>query len=161
MAKLPPWPTFWAEYLDYVNYTSPQVKEMIGGKVNSDRIKNTCAVRMSYAMNYVGIRVPKSYPDMLTLPGGDGRRYAIRVSEMRGWLRHELGKPDFEVKKKVHEPFDRSAIADIQGLIAFKIHFDDATGHLDVYTQGRFSSEYSVSKDYFSLATKISLWRCG
>lgn len=160
MAKLPSWPVLWGQYYDYVNYSSETVKQEIGGRVTSEKIKNTCAVRMSYAMNYIGIKVPPSFPGMVTVAGGDGLRYAVRSLEMREWLRHELGMPDFYVKKKANEPFDKSTIPPMQGVIAFKIKFTDASGHLDVWTHGRFSADHIATKDYFNAATRISIWKC-
>lgn len=160
MAKLPQWSVFWGQYPDYINYTSPQVKSMIGGAVDASWITNTCAVRMSYAMNYIGFPIPRGFPNLSTVKGGDGMRYAFRVRELRPWLRHTFGAPDFEVKKKANEAFDRSQIMLMVGLIAFDINFSDATGHLDATFGGTFSSEFGLSKDYFQLATKVSIWKC-
>lgn len=160
MAKLPQWSVFWGQYYDYINFTSPYVKEMIGGAVNASWITNTCAIRMSYAMNYIGFPIPKGFPNLNTIKGGDGMRYSFRVRELRPWLRHTFGAPDFEVKKKANEAFDRKQIESMLGLIAFDINFKDATGHLDATFNGTFSSEGNISKDYFALATKVSIWKC-
>lgn len=161
MASLPKWSVFWAAYPDYVNFTSPQVKVDIGGAVNADWITNTCAIRMSRALNYVGIPVPGNFSGLHTVKGADSKRYAYRVRELRPWLKHELGTPALEFKKKQNEAFDRSQLAGIHGLIAFDIQFKDATGHLDaLYGQTFSSEEHGLTDDYFALATKISVWKC-
>src|SRR6516225_4829960 len=98
MATLPAYDAIWNVYRDYVNYPDPQdVKDMIGGAVNADWITNTCAIRMSRALNYIGVSVPVHFKGMSTVKGGDGKRYAFRVREMRKWLDVTLSKADFDV----------------------------------------------------------------
>jgi hypothetical protein len=47
----------------------------------------------------------------------------------------------------------------MRGIIGFDIRFSDATGHLDLWDGSTFSSEYNMSKDYWTAATLISLWK--
>ena len=81
----------------------------------------------------------------------------VRVAELRVWLTHGFGAPDFDHKKK-GDAFDKTTIAAWKGIIAFDISFSDATGHLDAWDGKKFSSEYKV-KDYWTPATRISLWK--
>ena len=160
MSKLHKWAPLWAEYPDYINFPdSGEVKKAIGGGVSADWITNTCAIRLSRALNYNGFAVPANFPGLLTIKGADGKRYALRVREMRGWLEHQLGKPEFDEKKKVGAAFDRSKLASMSGIICFDVAFPDATGHLDLWDGKSFSNEYKMSKDYWVNASRISLWK--
>jgi hypothetical protein len=152
--------SLWDQYPDYINYPdSAEVKEMIGGNVNGTWITNTCAIRLSRALNYNGTPVPGNYAGLVTVKGGDGKRYALRVREMDAWLRFAFGKPDFESTKKAGAAFDKSSISTLKGIIGFDIRFVDATGHLDLWDGAQFSSEYKTTGDYFKLATRIWLWK--
>ena len=154
----PTWAKFWEEYPDYgTNPDSAAVKTDIGGSVDADYITNTCAVRMSRGLNYSGVPLPAKFAGLLTVTGGDGKHYALRVAEMRKWVPQVLGNPDFDQTKKSGEAFDKSTLAALKGIIAFDIHFSDATGHLDAWDGKAFSSEYKVS-DYWTPATRITLW---
>ena len=161
MSVLHTWSALWSEYPDYVSYPDPaQVKQLVGGAVDADWIVNTCAIRLSRTLNYNGVPVPGNYPGLATVKGGDGKRYAIRVAEVRKWLAHAIGKPDFEVRKKAGDAFDKTPIATMKGVIAFDIHFSNATGHLDLWDGTAFSSEQNnTSEDYWTPATRISLWK--
>ena len=158
MAQLPAWSPLWNEYPDYLGYTSEEVRRMIGGQVNAAWLTNTCAIRLSRTLNYNDLKLPASFPDFHYVLGADGLRYCYRVREIRRWLMHKIGKPQFEKKKKVNEPFDKAQLASLKGIIGFDIHFADATGHLDLWDGRIFSSEHRMSRDYWSSATKIWLW---
>jgi len=165
MAK-PLWSDFYREYLDYENYDSDTVKQTIGGAVNEDWITNTCAVRMSRGLNYSSLPVPPNFSGLTTVKGGDGKHYGFRVREMRLWLPTgtALGKPDVDIHKKQNDDFDKTTLKDMKGIIAFDIHFSDATGHLDRWDGSQFSHESGRSTDfgdagrYWALATRITLW---
>jgi hypothetical protein len=159
MAVLHNYSALWEEYPDYIYYTSPEVKELIGGNVDAAWITNTCAVRLSRTLNYNAVPVPRKFAGLTTVKGGDGMRYAFRVREMRKWLDYTLGTPDFDHTKKAGDAFSKTQIAFMKGIIAFDIQFTDATGHLDLWDGTGFSSEVSASKDYFISATRVSLWK--
>lgn len=159
MVKLPSYSDLWVFYPDYIFYPdSKMVKKNIGGSVDANWLTNTCAIRLSHTLNLNGILVPWGYPHLYTVKGGNGKRYAIRVREMRKWMFYKLGKPQFDVKKKEGSAFDKKQISSMQGIIGFDIRFSDATGHLDLWNGNRFSSEHNTSKDYFSSATRIWIW---
>lgn len=154
----PTWSKFWSEYPDYGTYPdSAVVKQDIGGTVNEDWITNTCAIRMSRGLNYSGAPIPAAFKGLVTIRGADGKHYAIRVREMRTWLPHAFGKADFDQTKKPGTAFDKSALASFKGILAFDIHFSDATGHLDAWDGQVFSHEYA-SADYWTRASRITLW---
>ncbi|MEI7870432.1 MAG: type VI secretion system amidase effector protein Tae4 [Candidatus Methylumidiphilus sp.] len=160
MATLPSYETLWVVYPDYVNYPNPEdVKILIGGKVNAAWITNTCAIRMSRALNYSGIVLPKSAVGMNTISGSDKKRYAYRVRELRKWLNVTLDTPVFDITKKAGTVFDKSTIAVFKGIIAFDIAFSDATGHLDLWDGSNITSESHMSKNYYDSATRITVWK--
>jgi hypothetical protein len=157
----PTWSKFWSEFPDYITYPdSAVVKKDIGGSVDAGWITNTCAVRLSRGLNYSGVLLPAKAPGLLTVKGGDGKYYALRVAEMRKWLTQTFGKPDFDLTKKAGVGFAKSTLASVKGIIAFDISFSDATGHLDSWDGSVFSSEYKVA-DYWTPATRITLWYLG
>ncbi len=159
--KLPAWSPLWREYPDYFFHpSSAKVKKEIGGSVDQNYLVNTCAIRLSRTLNYNGF--PLTFSNgMKTKWGADKKRYAIRVRELTPWMRRKLGRPDFDQRKRAGEPFDKSQLAGMQGIIGFDIKFSDATGHLDLWTGTRFSSEHKMTRDYWSGATRIWLWRTG
>jgi len=160
MATLHSWGPLWNEYPDYLNFPdSGEVKKMIGGEVDASWISNTCAIRLSRTLNYNALPVPGKLAGLLTVRGSDGKRYALRVRETRAWLLNALGKPPFDHKKKEGSAFDKSALAAMKGIIGFDISFADATGHFDLWDGSTFSSEYHTSKDYWTAATRIWLWK--
>jgi hypothetical protein len=103
--------------------------------------------------------VPAKYPGMSTIRGGDGKRYAFRVREIRTWLMNKLSKPQFDHKKAENADFDKTTLKAIKGIIGFDIHFSDATGHLDLWDGLTFSSEHSAVGDYWKRATRIWVWQ--
>lgn len=165
MAK-PTWADFSWEYPDYVNYDSAAVKRLIGGGVDASWVTNTCAVRMSRGLNESGLPVPAHFAGLHTVKGGDGKRYAFRVRELRLWLPTAtgLGTPTVDVRKKQGDPFDKATLKDVKGIIAFDIRFSDATGHFDRWDGQQFSHESGHSTDfgdatrYWELATRITVW---
>lgn len=160
MTTLPSYDTLWVVYPDYMTYPDPQdVKNLIGGNVNAVWITNTCAIRMSRALNYSGIVLPKSAHGMHTVSGSDAKRYAYRVRELRSWLNVTLDPPIFDISKKAGTAFDKSTIAGFKGIIAFDIAFSDATGHLDLWDSSNMTSESHMSKNYYDSATRITVWQ--
>jgi hypothetical protein len=158
MAQLPAWTPLWDEYPDYINFSSPAVKQMIGGSVNSAMITNTCAVRLSRTLNYNQLKLPGNFPDLNYVKGADGLRYAYRVREIRRWMISKLGQPKFDKKKSEGDSFDKALLKDLKGIIGFDISFSDATGHLDLWDGAIFTSEHQMSRDYWTAATRIWVW---
>ena len=159
-SPLPSYDTLWVNYYDYMNYPdSAQVKRLIGGLVDADWITNTCAIRMSHALNEVGIVLPRGFKGLNTVKGGNGRRYAFRVRELRKWFDTALKKPEFDLDKKASSTFDKSSIAAMKGIIAFDIAFSDATGHIDLWDGTQITAESLMSKDYYDSATRITVWK--
>ena len=160
MSVLHAYSALWSEYPDYQNYPKPEdVKIWIGGAVNADWIVNTCAIRLSRALNYNAVPIPGNFPGLNSVRGGDSKRYAYRVAELHMWLNHALGTPDFDKKKKAGDAFDKTTLSSLKGIIGFDIHFADATGHFDLWDGSTFTHEYQTSGEYWDHATRIWLWK--
>jgi hypothetical protein len=164
---LPSFDLLAANYPDYWKYPTPSgVQKYIGGETRDADISNTCTIRMSHAMNASGAPVPQIWGTSEGRPifnrrGHNRRFYIIRVVNFRTWMEHRFGKATQDFRKQAGVAFDRSSIVGYQGVIAFEIGFDDATGHFDLWYRDKFSHEQSAGKDYFALAKRISLWSDG
>ena len=154
------WETLAAQYPDYRSKPDgAAMKRDIGGAVTEAWLgENTCVIRLSRALNYSGSPVPANFPRLETVKGGDGKNYAYRVAEIRPWLARTFGKPDFDLVKKNGEAFDKSTLSGIKGIIAFDIHFGDATGHVDLWDGASFSNEDKAA-NYWTAAKRITVWK--
>lgn len=156
---LPSRDVFWQNYPDYYfSSNSAAVKADIGGAVNADWITNTCALRMSRGLNYSGVSVPYGFNGMKTVKGGDGKRYAFRVREMRKWFAARFPAPAVDFKKTAGEAPDLSQLSGKHGIMAMDISFDDATGHMDYWNGSQITTEVQATKGYLTRATRITLW---
>jgi hypothetical protein len=150
------------DFPDYWKYPEPEmVRKLLGGEVNDRDITNTCTIRLSHAMNSAGVPIPRIWQGIANRKGKNGRFYIIRVKNFRAWMEFRFGKPDIDISKKAGDAFDRSQIQGTEGVIAFEIGFADATGHFDLWYGDKFSHESTAGKDYFKLASRVSLWTTG
>jgi hypothetical protein len=171
------------EYPSPSKWGPGSVKRLIGGGADDTRATtpagqwlggengDTCALRMSRALNLADIHLPSHFHGMRTVTGGDGFSYAFAVEELHTWLKFWFGPPDIMVKGK---PVKRDAFSGKKGIILFDIVFglnDDgrtrALGHADLWDGETFFNEiegHSVrndpARDYFSRADAVSLWIC-
>ncbi len=131
-------------------------KHTIGGGALSDLIANTCVLRLSRSFNASGNPIPRNPTDeIVTVRGGDGKHYALRVREFDRYLRRKYGPPQL-----VHV-YEGGAGGDIpatfmgkQGVVMFEVDgWSDATGHLDLWNGLRCRHAA-----YFHLAREVSLW---
>lgn len=149
-------------YPDYWRYPSPKsVQTLTGGETADPDITNTCAIRMSHAMNGAGVVVPPTWGRVTNRRGANRRYYIIRVTDLRTFLESRLGPPTIDLRPRGGRSVDRGEVAGYKGVIAFDIGFTDATGHFDLWYGDRFSHEQSAGKDYFALASRVSLWHDG
>jgi len=110
---------------------------------------NTCAVRMSYALNRSGIRLPKAYSAGGTVVGEDGFNYWIRVKDLKQYLRDRFKGGDFEhvpkpikaltqdaVDERVQDAYDGmiNKISGKTGIIVFDVTgWRDASGYFTLW----------------------------
>jgi hypothetical protein len=139
----------------YPKGSSERVKSLIGGKVDADWIKNTCAIRISRCFNYSGFPVPSNFDGLSSISGDDGLRYAYRVRELTKYLRGTYGKPHFT--HRYDDPSDGTippSFKGAQGIISFKVSgWTDATGHFDLW-----DGQHCIHTSYFHKASAVYLW---
>ncbi len=131
-------------------------KHTVGGQAVNERIDNTCVLRLSRAFNYSGNPIPKSSTDeILTIRGGDGLNYALRVREFVRYLRRKYGPPSVEHSYPPPGGGDVPAsFKGRQGVIAFEVDgWTDATGHMDLWNGARCRHNA-----YFNRASRVMLW---
>jgi hypothetical protein len=150
-------------YLDYWRYPKPEdVKKFLGGDIKNDTdIGNTCTIRMSHAMNMSGVPIPKVWEGKFSRKSKSGNYHILRVINFWPWMESQFGKPDMDFVKESGKAFDRKKIQGMEGVIGFEIKFDDATGHFDLWYQKEFSHENPDGKEYFTRASRVSLWSTG
>lgn len=122
------------------------VCEFIGGKVKINDFTNCCAVRMSYAFNKAGIKIPYIKEQTVS---GEGKKdwYIFRVRIFKKFL-DEKNYTKHTTKEKSLEEFK-----DKKGVIVFDVDWADATGHVDL-----FNGSVVEGKDYTNVAKSITLY---
>jgi hypothetical protein len=118
--------------------------------------QNTCAVRMSYALNRSGLRLARAPSAGASVQGGDGYWYWIRVSDLKRELSRRLKRADEELsltvipsalihdkeaisklyKMRVEEgqAFIDTKLSGRNGIVAFEVSgWDNASGHFTLW----------------------------
>lgn len=130
----------WTSFPDHLKYpTLRDLHTFIGGTLvkNIDapgfgEKGNTCAARMSRALNYGNLPISGKLVKSLglnTMTGGDGKLYIFRVKELKTYLAAALGVTPV----KVMSGFD-AAFQGKRGIIAFDVvGWSDASGHVALW----------------------------
>lgn len=91
---------FWNNYPNYNDYTGADVWNLIGGSLNDSYgenspggTQNSCATRVSYALNYSGGSIPSGAPGANRNWGDANNRYIISARQMNSYLRMTYGAP--------------------------------------------------------------------
>lgn len=97
--------------------------------------ENTCAARMSRALNYAGVKVPESGYGM-TMKGSDGMNYLFRVADLKNFLEATF------INKLI--PMDFNTQQPLNGAIYMQTNcnWTNATGHFDVFYNGKVGSHF-------------------
>ena len=116
-----------------------EVCEFIGGKVKQNNFSNVCAVRMSYAFNKAGIKIPYIKDETVSVPN-NGKKdwYIFRVRVFKQFLKDKKYNYIASDKENKLKPFKGK-----KGVIVFDCSFTDATGHVDL-----FNGSYVEGTDY-------------
>ncbi len=145
----------------YPNGSVEQFKAIIG-RSQDNWITNTCAMRVSYAMNFSGVeqfRIDRSllgaekninYITDKSLPRKGGV-YIYRVDELANYMMKRYGKPQIWAKGG-----DLSrAVKGKTGIILFVVNgWTDATGHFDLW-----DGEKAAHEQYFDKSSDVFLWQ--
>ena len=116
-------------------------------------LRNSCTVRLSYAMNYGGMKIPfhKSGAEQ-TVSGADKLWYMFRVAGMKSYLTRTLGKP-FTLK-----PDELRKCAG-EGIVILNVRvWTDATGHATLWTGAKLIDSPEHNQDYIDKAEDIDFW---
>lgn len=113
-ARRPSWADMKKYYPDN-KVSSPELYDnMIGGRFkklyNEAAYENTCAVRMSFALNRSGLKLGKAPSRDGSVVGGDGYTYWIRVTDLKPELDLRFKGADEELKLN---PIPVSALPDV------------------------------------------------
>lgn len=130
--------------------TSEEVYKLIGGKVYQNHLndpakyENSCALRLSRALNYSGAEIP--YIEGQTGSGSDGKWYFYRVSDLKKYLTNTYGSVDLTG--------NASDFANKKGIILFQnCGWSNATGHLDLWNGNGCGNHC-----YWNQCNDASLW---
>ena len=117
-----------------------------------EHVKNTCVIRVCYALNCSvnpirRVRIGANY-----LTGVKGY-YLIRVADLRHYLTKRYGAPNVETSLKGDKA--KEILKGKKGLVCFDVPYGDATGHFDLWNGStiRKSDQFNHAK-----LQKVSLW---
>lgn len=144
------------EVYDHASKTVAGVGKVIGGKVDYNinvllphqgAFQNACAIRMSYVLNKIGIKIP--YMEGKTVSGGKGSWYLYKVRDLIDFLYETFGEPDVIIEKPSPSKFENYA-----GILVVNVEqWTDATGHATIWT-----GVHCADQCYFPFADKAYLW---
>ena len=138
-------------------FTADQVRKLTGGSVNDPKLENTCIIRISRPLNYLGHPIPVWTKPFRTRQGSDKMWYGLRVKEFWDYMVKTYGQPTVSSNK----PIDKSAFAGIKGIIGFRVSgWKDATGHFTLWN-GKDLAYGGRDHDYFAIADEAALWEAG
>ena len=141
----PSFSMMWGSFPDHVKY--PNLRDLhtyIGGTLTKNidvpgfgETGNTCAVRMSRALNYGNLPVSAKLVKSLgisTMSGGDGKLYIFRVRELKTYLKSALAVTPVKITKNFSGAFAKK-----QGIVAFDVNgWSDASGHVALWNGTSF-----------------------
>lgn len=156
------------------------ISEIIGGRVLDNALStqaqpirkpagsligtwvNFCAIRLSYALNQSGARIPFINGNVsssgLAQNGGAKPWHFRLLTDLVPFLEREWGKPDIDVSM-ARGAFKGQEIQGEKGLLILDVDWSDATGH-GTFWDGKKTVEYpKVEDDYFKLTVRVRLWK--
>ena len=115
-----------------------QVQQLTGVDV-----VDTCALRMSYALNQSGFTISK-HAGRSVMKGADGKYYLVAQADVGAFITKHFGSPQ-NIGKSGVAGFDQSAAG--SGFVRFSIQFvtGTATGHIALFRNGGF---HEADDDY-------------
>ena len=119
-----------AAFADIKDLDVKQVGDKIGGKVkiniDDGHFQNACALRLSYALNKVGVIITAQ--DGAVSSGADGKKYLYRIDDVEKLVKNKLIFPE------ILTGIISSDFKGKQGIIVFRgCGWSDAAGHIDLY----------------------------
>ncbi len=140
-----------------INVSVSNVGKIIGGKVDYNintltrqqgRFENACAIRMSFVLNNLGIKLP--YIPSHTVSGKNGNWYIYKVKSLIKFLMKEWGIPDLSVNQPTV-----SKLSQFKGIIIFEVDgWADASGHATIW-----NGVNCTDRCYFTKAKRVYGWK--
>ncbi|MCM1981745.1 T6SS effector amidase Tae4 family protein [Lyngbya confervoides] len=138
----------------YLTGLPEEVYKELGGRILynhehwPDAFNNTCALRVSRALNYSDAPIP--FIPRETISGSDKLWYIFRVKDMEKYLTKKYGAPEI-----VSEGTAILKFLGKKGIIIFDTQgaWSDATGHVDLW-----NGASCIGKCYFREAKSVKLW---
>lgn len=116
----------------------------LGGKIaaeakaNPQLYQNSCAAKLSDAMNKAGLKIP--FIQGTTSQGANGMNYFLRASDMKAYFERKWGVP-----KSCHRSRSR-----LLNCIVYQNGFANVSGHVDVFYRGNSAAgayNYYMNQD--------------
>lgn len=103
-------------------------KECINGNAN---YQNTCALRMSYALNHGGFKISRKVPYREYINENTNDSIILKVPLMIEFLKSKFKKSDIEFKSDANS--FKSQMQGTKGIVVFEIKYSDANGHVTLW----------------------------
>lgn len=143
------------------NYPTTSKEELyrsMGGEwpqlIHNALYNNTCAVRLSLALNKSGMPIDRNMREAIT---GAGESIIVKVATMGRFLRSKLGDVTWGISKNPSATFDPTHMPQFSGIVVYHADWDDATGHFDLWSGSRFIGAGSFTGIYEGF--DVALWR--
>lgn len=125
-------------------------------------VVDTCALRLSYALNQAGVKIGKD--DGSTWKGKDGKYYLVRVGDVEKFITKRFALTPQGFGKSDVANFTQTN-AKTSGFVGFSIHFagSDATGHMALFSNGAFRDpkydDYTIPYPGHYTVRGLDYWR--
>jgi hypothetical protein len=173
-ARRPSWTDMEKSYPGRDIKTAVLYDLMIGGRFKGlyqhSAYQNTCAVRMSYALNRSGLRLSAPPSPGGAIEGGDGYLYWIRVSDLTSYLIKRFGGADeelrlplipatlvvdtgamatqFKERVRLAKAWLETRLHGRKGIVVFDVSgWGDASGHFTLWNGASRKLAYAESHD--------------
>ena len=130
----------------------------LGGAIAADAVanpqlyQNTCAAKLSDAMNKAGLKIP--YVQNQTSKGANGNNYFLRASDMKAYFERKWGTP-----KGYHRSHWR-----LKNCIVYQNGFEGVSGHVDIFYKGTSAAgayNYFMNQDGQHQNITTVAWKFG
>lgn len=146
-------------YKNYVHDKSGiDFYKSLGGEIAADATanpqlyQNTCAAKLSDAMNKAGLKIP--YVQNQTAKGANGDNYFLKASDMKAYFERKWGTP-----KGYHRSHWR-----LKNCIVYQNGFEGVSGHVDVFYKGTSAAgayNYFMNQDGRHQNITTFAWKFG
>ena len=151
--SLPNSKDFWKQYPNYDDYSGADVWDKVGGTLNDsygkdspEGVQNSCATRVSHALNESGAPIPRGAPGANRNWGGNNMRYIISAAQLNTYLKNSYGEPSQTLSSYQQVQALQSGLTNGQVAIV------SSDGHASVVT-GSYSDKYVYHGDVWVLPT--------